>query len=679
MLFKLAGEIMIDEKPATKSLDNVEGRAKRSEGRLGKIFKGIGTTAGVLAGAFTAVGGAGLGMANKFSNTADEIHKSSMKMGVGTDALQELRYAMGQVGVDSGSTDRALERLNQRMGRAKQGNEKYQQALEGVGVSMEDVKNGSISTDEAFMQSIDTLNNMEDSQKQSAMASELFGTSLSRKLMPAIKEGTLTIEDLKEEAQETGGVIGEDSIEAGVLWSDTMDKLKFTAKGVFNQLAGELLPAFQDFLDWVIGHMPTIQEYMERAFNVISFLMGNAINLLGKIIEWSRNWYNENKETLAGIRETFQETIERIIELITEWYEENEETLKAIGESIMDFVTLARELITSFIEFTTQIWEDYGEDIMRTLETAWDFIINTIETAVSLIQDIIDVFIAIFTGDWERFWNAIGRILDTALTYANDLVESALDLMENLVWIGLNAIFDIFDSIMEAINNLVERFFNWIVGNISDSLTEAHEIVASLLGRISEGFQNFRDNISGFVDTIRSNVKGAFESVANAGDTMRKKLVSAFKKLRDGAKAPLNGLIGFQNGIVSGFERLINGMGRAINRIPSFDIPSWVPGIGGNSFGLPDIAKIDLSRFNIPGLAKGGNVVSGGSTLVGEEGPEILDLPKGSKVTPLDKQGGETSINIENLVVREEADVKKIARELDRLRQRRQRPKGGTA
>ena len=44
----------------------------------------------------------------------------------------------------------------------------------------------------------------------------------------------------------------------------------------------------------------------------------------------------------------------------------------------------------------------------------------------------------------------------------------------------------------------------------------------------------------------------------------------------------------------------------------------------------------------IPGAAEGGNVVSAGRVLVGERGPEFLDLPVGARVTPLDR--GERSI-----------------------------------
>ena len=48
----------------------------------------------------------------------------------------------------------------------------------------------------------------------------------------------------------------------------------------------------------------------------------------------------------------------------------------------------------------------------------------------------------------------------------------------------------------------------------------------------------------------------------------------------------------------------------------------------------------------IPGAFEGANVVGGGAVLVGERGPELLDLPSGARVTPLDKASGGGSITI---------------------------------
>lgn len=48
-----------------------------------------------------------------------------------------------------------------------------------------------------------------------------------------------------------------------------------------------------------------------------------------------------------------------------------------------------------------------------------------------------------------------------------------------------------------------------------------------------------------------------------------------------------------------------------------------------------------------PGLALGGNVLSPGSVLVGERGPELLNLPRGAQVSPLDRGGrGNITLNI---------------------------------
>ena len=50
----------------------------------------------------------------------------------------------------------------------------------------------------------------------------------------------------------------------------------------------------------------------------------------------------------------------------------------------------------------------------------------------------------------------------------------------------------------------------------------------------------------------------------------------------------------------------------------------------------------------IPGLAEGGNVQRGGSAVVGERGPELLNLPRGAQVTPLARGGGgrTTTVNL---------------------------------
>ncbi len=114
-------------------------------------------------------------------------------------------------------------------------------------------------------------------------------------------------------------------------------------------------------------------------------------------------------------------------------------------------------------------------------------------------------------------------------------------------------------------------------------------------------------------------------------------------------KTTVNEISGHINELITG----LNGI--------EFEIPDWVPGIGGEGW--------SMSIPTIPMLASGGTITGAGSVLVGEEGPEILNLSPGASVVPLNKTGGaaggtSVEIKIENMTVRNDSDIKRIAKEL---------------
>lgn len=75
----------------------------------------------------------------------------------------------------------------------------------------------------------------------------------------------------------------------------------------------------------------------------------------------------------------------------------------------------------------------------------------------------------------------------------------------------------------------------------------------------------------------------------------------------DLAKTCGNGLIiGFEaavNGIIWLFETMVNWVVDGLNLL-SFDVPSWVPGIGGKKFGF-NLSRVSFDRVSIPRLAEG--------------------------------------------------------------------------
>ena len=105
-----------------------------------------------------------------------------------------------------------------------------------------------------------------------------------------------------------------------------------------------------------------------------------------------------------------------------------------------------------------------------------------------------------------------------------------------------------------------------------------------------------------------------------------------FGGIRDFFYNIINGMIGMWEGFANSIIRGVNAVIRALNTI-QVSIPSWVPGLGGKSFGinLRQIGEISLPRV---ALAEGGIVTGPMNALIGEAGPEAViplnKMPKGN-------------------------------------------------
>lgn len=98
------------------------------------------------------------------------------------------------------------------------------------------------------------------------------------------------------------------------------------------------------------------------------------------------------------------------------------------------------------------------------------------------------------------------------------------------------------------------------------------------------------------------------------------------------------------NGCIHAFNGLINMLNIAGKGLES------ILTMGGKlgDWGWGEIPLVDL--HDVPGLAVGGTVTHGGTVMVGEQGPELLKLPAGASVIPLDHpaagSGSGTNITI---------------------------------
>jgi TP901 family phage tail tape measure protein len=137
--------------------------------------------------------------------------------------------------------------------------------------------------------------------------------------------------------------------------------------------------------------------------------------------------------------------------------------------------------------------------------------------------------------------------------------------------------------------------------------------IMAIGGLISIGYMLYKN-----WDVFRENIVTAAQAIkdgfVNSFTELQNKVLGIWDKITGGIKGAINSILGS-----------INKMIRGMNNI-KIDIPNWVPGMGGKSFGI--------NVPEIPMLAKGTNNFQGGMAIVGEEGPELVTMPKASKVTP---------------------------------------------
>lgn len=141
------------------------------------------------------------------------------------------------------------------------------------------------------------------------------------------------------------------------------------------------------------------------------------------------------------------------------------------------------------------------------------------------------------------------------------------------------------------------------------------EALNSFLATSKNIWNSIKNVLNGVIDFIRGIFTGDWTRAWNG---VKQIFAGIFGGLEAIAKVPINGVIGLLNMAISAVNAMINGF----NGI-GFDMPSW---LGGGSW-HPSIPNIP----GIPYLAKGG-VVSGGSAVVGEAGPEILTVSGGQAV-----------------------------------------------
>lgn len=214
-----------------------------------------------------------------------------------------------------------------------------------------------------------------------------------------------------------------------------------------------------------------------------------------------------------------------------------------------------------------------------------------------LVAGIASVLLAltVATGHGEKLIEGVRTILEGFAEFFSGIfagdIEKAINGIEN-IFDGLNAAIG---AMIDGTKDSLLSFLNWLDEKTGGRFHEIIEIAKGLVAGFCDGVKTTLQDMLGEVKQIFTGVIQFFTGVfTNDWDLAWEGVKNIFKGTWNGVVSLLEGAV---NLIVKGLNWLISQM----NKI-KFDVPSWVPAVGGKSIGI-NIPSI--SEAKIPRLAKG--------------------------------------------------------------------------
>lgn len=299
----------------------------------------------------------------------------------------------------------------------------------------------------------------------------------------------------------------------------------------------------------ITGIANKIKEALEP---VKTFIYDNFIN---PTQDWAASLdLSGLKESFAGLGEAALPVLQQISGLLSDIYQGV--ILPLTGWSITTLLPAIGELLKSVLGFIRSALKPLINGVKSLFEAASPIVDWIKDTVVEIIGDFSDAF-----DDLAALFEEKGPEIEEIFSGIGEIIA---------------AVWKIVGPILNTAKELVRKVFGFI-----------NQYVVAVIGTVI-------DILRGLVNFIA----GVFTGDWSRAWKGLKQIVDGWWQ---GFKKVLNVIIGGINGLVSGVVKGLNYLIRALNKL-SFDIPSWVPGLGGKHFGL-NIKEITAPK--IPLLATG--------------------------------------------------------------------------
>lgn len=227
---------------------------------------------------------------------------------------------------------------------------------------------------------------------------------------------------------------------------------------------------------------------------------------------------------------------------------------------------------------------------------------------------------------FELLWTSMQEIFEQIKPYLKEAFNQFKDIIGQVVDtfnFAMPYIVQIVKYMMDKIRPIIKRITDEIFPLIKPAIEAMLGAFKAILPFLMPIFKFMIDHVSNTINLIITIIKGFIQVATGLLQLIEGIFTVNFRKMGEGIKNIFSGIFNGVAGIIMyGIRSIASSINRGIRAVNVLigNMPS-IPGIGS----IPSIPEI-------PAFADGVRNFSGGLAIVGEEGPELVSLPRGADV-----------------------------------------------
>lgn len=450
---------------------------------------------------------------------------------------------------------------------------------------------------------------------------------------------------------------------------------------------GSLWTWLGDIIAVVVGNIADVVLPLFRtAMSALGTAVSAVVNVITAGVNWmSQAWQNHSAQILPiltaiwnavltafnAIASFIKQIMPQVIDVASNGWDLIKTAIDFCMKYIAPVVVAAFKIIWQIIQLVMPI-------VLQIIVGTWNNIKSAITAAIAIINNVIQLFSNVLKGNWKGAWDNVKAILKNALVLIWNLVQLYMvgKLLAPLRVFGKSAL------------SIVKAGWTGIKTAIMSVLNFLKQFIVNVWRAITSSLRGSFTGIKNLAVTTFNGLKNAVTTIFNA-------VKSTATKVWNGVKTAIEKPIQkAKSTVLKIVKEIVSAFAKMKISIPHFKLPSIDIG-SKQAFG----GKVKVPTFSVKWNAKG-NIFNGASILgggqgVGEAGAEgVIPLQRKRYMKPfsdavaehmmknggMSNQGsGLTQYTIqfnEPVYIREEADITKIVKEMERKQRTQQRAKG---